>query len=298
MAIKESWGDRLFHGLNTLFLLLLVAVVLYPLIFIVSGSFSDPAYVNSGQMWLLPKGVTLEGYKLVFGNPDIWTGYRNSLLYTAGGVMINLSVTITCAYALSRKDLAGRNAFMFFILFTMFFSGGLIPSYLLVKSLGLVNSYWALVLPSAASVMNIVVSRTFFQSTIPRELEEAAEMDGCSNFRLFFQIVLPLSKPILAVMALFYGVGHWNQYFSALIYLSDRGKYPLQLFLREILVQQEMSEQMLPAGADLELMSEKARVAELVKYAVMMIAALPLLCAYPFVQRFFVQGVMIGSIKQ
>jgi putative aldouronate transport system permease protein len=285
--------------MNTTFLMLLVALILYPLIYIVSASVSDPTYVNSGQMWLLPKGFTLEGYNRVFGNPDIWTGYMNSIIYTVGGVALNLAVTLPCAYALSRRNLFGRQAFTLFVVFTMFFSGGLIPTYLLVKALGLVNTYWSLILPSAASAINIVVSRTFFQGNVPLEMEEAAAIDGCSDFRLFMQIILPLSKALIAVMALFYGVGHWNQYFSALIYLSNRELYPLQLFLREILVQQEISAQMLTTGSDLEMvMSEQTRIAELIKYAVMIIAALPLLLVFPFVQKHFVQGVMIGSLKQ
>ncbi|NOU91257.1 ABC transporter permease subunit [Paenibacillus sp. LMG 31460] len=297
--LRQSTGDRLFQVANTTFLILLVALILYPLLYIVSASVSDPTYVNSGQMWLFPKGFTLEGYDRVFRNADIWTGYMNSIFYTVGGVVINLAVTLPCAYALSRRNLAGRNIFTLFIVFTMFFSGGLIPTYLLVKSLGLVNTYGALILPSAASAINIVVSRTFFQGNVPQEMEEAAAMDGCSDFRLFMQIILPLSKALIAVMALFYGVGHWNQYFSALIYLSNRELYPLQLFLREILVQQEISAQMLTTGSDLNMdMSEQTRISELIKYAVMIIAALPLLIVFPFVQKHFVQGVMIGSLKQ
>lgn len=297
--LRQSAGDRVFQVANTTFLLLLVALILYPLLYIISASVSDPTYVNSGQMWLLPKGFTLEGYHRVFQNRDIWTGYMNSIMYTVGGVALNLLVTLPCAYALSRRNLAGRRIFTLFIVFTMFFSGGLIPTYLLVKSLELVNTYGALILPSAASAINIVVSRTFFQGNVPQEMEEAAAMDGCSDFRLFVQIILPLSKALIAVMALFYGVGHWNQYFNALIYLSDRGLYPLQLFLREILVQQEVSAQMLTMGSDLNIdMSEQTRISELIKYTVMIIAALPLLIVFPFVQKHFVQGVMIGSLKQ
>jgi putative aldouronate transport system permease protein len=229
--IRQTWGDRVFQAINSGFLALLAMLVLYPLIYIVSASISDPSYVNTGQMWLWPKGLTFEGYERVFQNPDIWQGYLNSAFYTVAGVLINLAVTLPCAYALARKDLPGRTPVTLIIIFTMFFSGGLIPNYLLVKELGMVNTYWALLLPAAASAINIIVSRTFFQSNISREMEEAAAMDGCSDFRMFFVIVLPLSKAIIAVMALFYGVGHWNQYFGALIYLSDRDMFPLQLFL-------------------------------------------------------------------
>ncbi|THF79069.1 carbohydrate ABC transporter permease [Cohnella fermenti] len=296
--IRHTFGDRVFQAMNSGFLALLSIVVLYPLLYIISASISDPTYVNSGQMWLWPKGLTFEGYERVFRNPDIWRGYFNSAFYTVAGVLINLAVTLPCAYALARTGLPGRKPIALFIIFTMFFSGGLIPNYLLVKDLGMVNTYWALLLPAAASAINIIVSRTFFQSNISREMEEAAAIDGCSDFRMFFVIVLPLSKALIAVMALFYGVGHWNQYFGALIYLSDRDMFPLQLFLREILVQQEIASQMLMNGGDVEvLMAEQTRIAELIKYAVMIVAALPLIVVYPFVQRHFVQGVMIGSVK-
>lgn len=295
---RDTFGDKVFGWLNGCFVCFLLLLVLYPLVYIVSASISDPVYVNSGQMWLLPKGVTFEGYVRVFRNAEIWQGYSNTFLYTGIGTAINLLVTLPCAYAMSRRDMYGRNALMAMFLFTMFFSGGMIPTYLLVKDLGMVNSFWALVIPNAASVWNLIVSRTFFQSTIPRELEEAAEMDGCSNFRIFFAIVLPLSLPIVAVMGLFYGVTHWNQYFNALIYLSDRSLYPLQLVLREILVLNEMSGSMMSdSSGDPEAIAQQMKVADMIKYAVMIVSALPLLVAYPFLQRFFVKGVMIGSLK-
>lgn len=293
---RESRSDKLFIVLNYGFVVVLTAIMLYPLIFIVSASFSDPAYVNSGRMWLWPRGVTLEGYERVFRNPEIWLGYRNTIFYTVVGVLINLFFTLPGAYALSRKDLAGRNLFTFIIVFTMFFQGGLIPSYLLVKSLGMVNTVWALLLPWAAGVFQIIVARTFFQTSVPRELEEAAEVDGCSTFRLFVAIVLPISRPIIAVLALFYGVMHWNQYFAALVYLTDRNLYPLQLFLREILVLNQMSAIMTDVSS-LEAQLAMQRAADLIKYAVMIVAALPLLMVYPFLQRFFIKGMLIGSIK-
>lgn len=294
--IQESFYDKVFVLINKMFVWFLLLIVLYPLVYIASASISNPALVNSGQMWLLPKDITFEGYQRVFQNNELWIGYRNTIFYTIVGTLINLVVTLPCAYALSRKDLAGRNAFMGLFVFTMFFSGGLIPTYLLVKDLGMVNTIWAMLLPQAVGVWNIIVTRTFFQSTIPRELEEAAEMDGCSTFRLFVQIVLPLSAPIIAVMALFYGVGQWNAYFNALIYLSDRDIFPLQLFLREILVQNEMADSMLNTG-DLALVAEQARISDIIKYAVMIVASLPLLIVYPFLQRYFVKGVMVGSLK-
>lgn len=299
-VIKESKTDRLFLICNYLYVTIAFVLVLYPVIYILSASISTPSYVNSGEMWLLPKGITFEGYIRVFENSKIWVGYGNTILYTVVGTLINLLVTLPAAYALSRKDFVGRGFFMGMFLVTMFFSGGLIPTYLIVKQLGLVNSMWALILPGAASVWNIIVARTFFQSTIPIELQEAAHMDGCTNLRLFLKIVVPLSTPIIAVMALFYGVGHWNSYFSALVYLNDQSKYPLQMVLRQILVLQEMSTSAQGAATSGEAamaMNAKADMAALLKYAVIIVATLPIIAVYPFVQRYFVQGVMIGSVK-
>lgn len=299
-TIRESRSDKLFLIINYVYLLLALVVVLYPLVYIISASISNPKLVSSGEMWLFPKGLTLDGYKLVFNNPKIWIGYKNTIFYTVIGTLLNLAVTLPAAYALSRSDFVGRHLFMGMFLVTMFFSGGLIPSYLLIKNLGLVNSVGALILPVAASVWNIIVARTFFQSTIPKELQEAAHVDGCTNFRLFMKIVLPLSSPIIAVMALFYGVGHWNSYFPALIYLNDDMKYPLQLVLRQILVLQEMSAETTGAAISGDIaraMANKAEIAALVRYAVIIVSTLPVIAVYPFLQRYFVQGVMIGSVK-
>lgn len=299
-AMKESRGDKLFLISTYIYLCLALVVVLYPLIYILSASISSPQDVNSGAMWLFPKNVTLDGYKLVFENPKIWNGYLNTIIYTAVGTLLNLAVTLPASYALSRSDFVGRQLFMGIILFTMFFSGGLVPTYLLVKNLGLINSMGALILPVAASVWNIVVARTFFQTTIPKELQEAAHIDGCTNMKLFIRIILPLSAPIVAVMALFYGVGHWNSYFPSLIYLNDEAKYPLQMVLRQILVLQEMSAETTGAAINGEVamaMNSKAETASLIKYGVIVVSTLPIVAVYPFLQRYFVQGVMIGSVK-
>ncbi len=299
-VIKESPTDRIFLILNYVFLAIALICVLYPLLYIVSASISSPTYVNSGEMWLFPKGITFEGYQRVFENQSIWQGYGNTILYTVVGTLVNLLVTIPAAYALSRSDFVGRGFFMAMFLVTMFFSGGLIPTYLLVKNLGLVNTMWALILPGAASVWNIIVARTFFQSTIPKELQEAAHIDGCTNLRLFWKIVIPLSAPIIAVMALFYGVGHWNSYFNALVYLNDESKYPLQMVLRKILVLQEMTGSGIGAATSGEAamaMNKRAESAALLKYAVIIVSTLPIIAVYPFLQRYFVQGVMIGSVK-
>lgn len=291
----KSWQDLLFDILNKSFLVVLLIVVIYPMIYILSASISHPTAVNTGQMWLWPVDITFEGYHRVFNNGEVWMGYRNTLFYTVIGTFINLLLTIPCAYALARRDFVGSQLIMFAIVFTIFFNGGMIPTFLLVRDLGMINTVWAIMIPKAAVVFNIIVTRTFFQSTIPRELEEAAEIDGCSNFRVFMRIVLPLSAPIIAVMALFYGVMHWNSFFDGLMYLRDKELYPLQLVLRQILVLNEMSDGMMLGTA--EAQDEQARIAELVKYGLIIVATLPIILVYPLLQRFFVKGVMIGSLK-
>ncbi len=294
--IKESYQDKVFDVINFIFLTLVLMIVLYPLIYIISASVSDPMMVGRGEMLLFPKGLTFEGYKRVFQDQDIWRSYLNSFIYTIIGTAINLVMTLLCAYPLSRKDLRGRNIFTAIITFTMFFGGGLIPTYLLIKNLKMINTIWAIVIPGAISVYNMIITRTYFQS-LPIEMQEAAVIDGCNNTKIFLKIVLPLSAPIVGVMAMYYGVGHWNSFFNALIYLSERKFYPLQLILREILVQQEMSTAIMSTGGNVETIIEQARIAEIIKYAVMIVASLPVIIAYPFLQKFFVKGVMIGSIK-
>lgn len=297
--IKDTRADKIFLIFVYVFLAISLLIVLYPLIYIVSASISNPHLVNSGEMWLLPKGITFEGYRTLLGNSSIWRGYLNTIYYTVLGTSINLLVTLPCAYALSREDFYGRRAFTNFMLVTMFLSGGLIPSYLLIRSLGMLNTVWALVIPGAVSVYNVVVTRTFFQSTIPREMEEAAIVDGCSDFRLFMQIVLPLSTPIIAVMALFYGVGHWNSFFNALIYLSDRSMYPLQMILREILILQDMSSNTVSnvTSEMANMLYSKQQLAQVIKYGVMIVSSLPVIIVYPLLQKYFVKGMMVGSIK-
>jgi len=287
----RSRSDRWFDYANYTLLSLLLLVVMYPLFFIVIASISDPNSVNLGRVWLLPEGVTFEGYEKIFQDDILWNGYKNTIAYMAVGTAINVAMTVTGAYPLSRKDMYGRGFFMFLITFTMFFSGGLIPTYLLVRDLQLMNTMWALILPGAVSVWNLIITRTFFQFSIPDELREAAAMDGCSDFRFFLQIVLPLSKAIVAVQVLFYGVSHWNAYFSALIYLRDEEMYPLQLILRNILIQNEATEL-------LNLNQESAtNLSETIKYGVIIVASVPVLVLYPFLQKYFVKGVMIGSLK-
>ncbi|MEK3911818.1 carbohydrate ABC transporter permease [Paenibacillus sp. FSL H7-0331] len=289
----RSRDDRIFDALVYTIAGIVLLLVLYPLLFVVSASFSDPISVIDGKVWLLPQGFTFTPYLHVFENESIWSGFRNTILYTLIGTFVNIILTILAAYPLSQRDLPGRTALMFIITITMFFSGGLIPTYLLIKSLGMINTVWAMIIPGAISTYNLIVMRTFFQNGVPFELQESAWIDGASNFRLLLTIVIPLSMPIIAVMVLFYGVGHWNAYFNAMIYLKDRELFPLQLILREILILNQ-SDNM---GLDGAGMTERVMMAESIKYSVIIVSSIPVLLLYPFVQKYFVQGVMIGSIK-
>ncbi|MFC5466115.1 carbohydrate ABC transporter permease [Lederbergia graminis] len=295
--IPRSRKDKLFDFVNYGLLSIILILILYPLYLIVISSFSDPIVVNAGKVWLWPKDFTLKGYEILLENAEVWKGYVNSFLYTILSVLIGGSLVLTAGYALSRKDLVGRNFFMFMIVFTMFFSGGLIPSYLLVKDLQMMNTIWAVIIPSAVSAFHIIVAKTFFQSTIPEELMEAAKMDGCSTTKFFFKIVVPLSTPIIAVIALFSAVSEWNSYFPALIYLYDQALYPLQLILRSILIASQDAAQVGDGAVDPEMIAEAQHYKELVKYSLIIVSSLPVLIIYPFLQRYFVKGVMIGSIK-
>lgn len=291
MSIRKlKWFDIA----NGLLLALVSAVTAYPLLFVLSASISDPAAVLSGRMWIWPVDISFTGFEKVFANSDLLTGYSNTLLYTIVGTAINVIMTVMAAYPLSQPRFYGKNVIMALIAFTMFFSGGLIPSYMIVRDLGMTNTMWALIVPNAVSVYNILIMRTYFQASIPGEILEAASIDGSSDLRTLLRIVLPLSLPILAVMVLFYAVGHWNAYFSALIYLTDRELYPLQLFMREILIQGQMEEMVNAADRShvQTIMDEEA-----VKYAIIIVANLPIFLLYPFLQRYFVKGVMIGALK-
>ncbi|MFD1413338.1 carbohydrate ABC transporter permease [Oceanobacillus jeddahense] len=293
---RFSLSDRGFDLINTIFLLIILVLIVYPLVFVLSASISDPQAVSSGRMWLWPVDITFKGYERVFANDAIWIGYKNTIIYTAVGTAIHLFVLLPCAYALSRKELMAKKFILWFILFTMLFNGGLIPTYLVVQSMGMLDTMWAIIIPNVVGAWSILVARAFFQQSIPDQLVEASKIDGASDFYIFIRVVLPLSLPIIAVMALFHAVNLWNQYFNALIYLSDRDKYPLQLILREILVVNQM--QLNDPGGSAESLVDQVKTAGLIKYAVIIVSSLPLLLIYPFVQRFFVQGVLIGSIKE
>jgi len=293
-SIKEAAEDRWFNVLNYTVLTLFFLIVLYPLVYIVSASFSSTNAVVSGRVWLWPVEPGLKGYAAVFEYKAIWTGFGNSLFYTVAGTLLNVVLTIIAAYPLSRRDFIGRQWIMFVFVFTIMFSGGIIPNYLLVKSLGLLDTRWALILPSALSVFNVIITRTYFQTNIPQEMLEAAQVDGCSDWKFLCKIVLPLSGPIVAVLMLFYAVGHWNSYFNALLYLKDRSLYPLQLVLRSILIQNQIDPSMVTSEEDLVA---RQGLADLLKYSLIVVATAPMLVIYPFVQKHFVKGVMIGSIK-
>lgn len=290
----ESRSDKWLEWFIIAGLTIISIIVLYPLVFVTIASISNQELVIRGEVWLWPKEITFVGYERVLGNSEILRGYMNTILYTVTGTALNLVMTIAAAYPLSRRDFLGRNVFTALIVFTMFFSGGMIPTYLLIKKLGMLNTFWVMIIPSALSVWNIIIMRTFFQNGIPNDIQEAAAIDGSSNMSTLIRIVLPLSMPVIAVMILFYSIGHWNAYFQALIYLSDRAKYPLQLFLREILVQGQMQE-MVDVSDDSLLRS--LMDAEAIKYAAVLVANLPVLMLYPFLQKYFVKGVMIGAIK-
>ncbi|MBU5348267.1 carbohydrate ABC transporter permease [Paenibacillus lautus] len=292
VRIKESLGDRIFLTVTYILLTLVLIAVLYPLIYIVSSSLSSPSAVSAGKVWLWPVDVSLAGYEAVFRNGQVLTGYANSLFYTVAGTFISVSLTIMVAYPLSKKSFFGRTPLMVFITFTMLFSGGLIPTYLVVKSMGMIDTRWALLIPNAVWVWQVIIARTFFQTSIPDELSEAADIDGCSDIRYIFSVVLPLAKPIIAVLSLMYAVGQWNAYFDALIYLKSQSLYPLQLILRSILIQGSGTGNM-----DAGEMVKQQQMAELMKYSLIVVASLPVLVIYPFVQRYFVQGMLIGSVK-
>ena len=294
---KDDMNSRVVDWVASLLGGIVLVLTLYPLIYVLSASFSDPVSVTTGKVTLLPVQPTLDGYATIFQYGPIWLGYRNTLVYTIVGTLINMAVTLPCAYALSRRDFVGRNVLSIFFAFTMFFSGGLIPTYLVVKQLKMLNTVWALLLPTAMSVWNMIIARTYFQNSIPAGLEEAATIDGCSNLKLFFQIILPLSQPIIAVLILYYAVGHWNEYFNALIYLNDQNIYPLQLILRNILLLDQMFDMM---DSDPEARQEMMRLLQMkesMKFGIIVLSTLPVMVLYPFLQKFFVKGVMIGAIK-
>ena len=293
-SMRRTRIDTGFDIVTTILLVLALLIVLYPLYFVVIASVSDATSISSGQVILLPKNVSMVGYQRILQDARIGSGYVNSILYTLGSTLIGVTTTVMAGYSFSRNDLAGRKVLMLLYVFTMYFNGGLIPTYLVVKQLGLMGSPWVVILLGSVSVYNIIIARSFFTNNIPPELFEAASIDGCGNGRFFISIVVPLSKSIIAVLALYYAVAQWNGYFNALVYLNRQEQYPLQLILREILI----SSQMVQADvSDLDAIQEMQRIAATVKYGVIVVASVPMLMIYPLVQKYFVKGVMIGSVK-
>lgn len=293
--MKKSASRIAFEIFNVVFMIVLCAVMLYPFIFTFSASVSNSAQVAAGNVKLLPKGFNLESYKTVLGYQKVWVAYGNTIIYTVVGTAVSLALTICGAYPLSRSDFYGKGVFVFFITLTMIFSGGLIPTFLVVRGIHLYNSMWAVILPGALSTMNMIIMRTFFQG-IPDALEEAATIDGCSDFQILVRIILPLSTASLMTIGMFYAVGYWNSWFPALIYLRDAEKYPLQLVLRQIVLQNQIND-LISQQSGTTIEDTTKMVSETVKYAVVMVATIPILCVYPFVQKYFVKGALVGSIK-
>lgn len=288
----ENLSDRVFLVIVRVLSVLILLSMAYPLYYVLLASFSDPAMLGNGQIWLIPKKLSLEGYTRAFNYAALWTGYRNTILYTIASVIISLAVTIPAAYAMSRKTLMLRNPIMVYYVITMFFGGGLIPTYLVIKQLGLLNNPLVLFLPGFG-VYNMIIVRTFIQSNIPGELHDAASIDGCGEGRFFISVVVPLSKAVIFVIVLYCAVGQWNSYFSALIYLNDNKYKPLQLALREILIISSYNER----NTSSESFAQQFQVRELMKYSVIVLSSLPVMCFYPFIQKYFTQGVLIGSLK-
>ena len=295
--MKKRYNQRtdvIYNIVNYSSLFLFTIIILYPLIYVLSSSLSSSRAILSGRVWLFPVDFSLEGYVAVFKYNGIITGYMNTIIYTVTGTMINIFMTILAAYALSRRNLVGRNLVMFLFTFTMIFSGGLIPTYLLISQLKMINTRWVMIIPGAMSVWNVIITRTYYRTTIGNELLESAQLDGCSDIKFLYYIVLPLSGAITAVNALFYAVGHWNAFFDAFLYLTDRSLVPLQVILREILIKNTVDNQMM---SNIGALQAREDLRELLKYSLIVVASAPILMLYPFVQKYFVKGVMIGAIK-
>lgn len=295
-----SWNDKVFLIVVYTTIVLITLVCLYPLYYTVIASFSDAAAVYTGKVSILPRGFTTEAYELVFQNKSIWRGYANTIFYTVVGTSFNLFLTIPTAYALSKKRMYGRGLLMTLFIITMYFGGGMIPTYLLFKNMHLVNTPWIMIINGGISVYNVIVTRTYFQNNIPETLFEAARIDGANEFRIFFQLVLPLSAPILAVITLYYAVSHWSSYFPALIYITETDYHPLQMVLRRILILNETAYTDALASGNSDMIADALRQSQLavtMKYALVFIASAPMLIIYPFIQKHFVKGIMVGSLK-
>ena len=293
---KNSTADMVYIVITEVILWFMLVIILIPLVYIVSSSFSSPEAVGNGWVYLWPVDFSLKGYAAVFTTEKVWIGFRNSIFYTVVGTFINIVVTMLAAYPLSRRDLKGRGVVTVIFTFTMLFSGGMIPTYLLVRDLGMINTVWAMLIPGAMSVYNVIIARTYIQSSIPFDLYESASLDGCTDDRYLISVVLPLAKPIIAVLVLWYAVGHWNQYFNAMIYLRDSNLLPLQIVLRNFLIVEDMNDSSL-ATMSMEEYMDKLYLKNLYQYSLIVIASAPVMMLYPFIQKHFVKGIMLGSLK-
>jgi len=292
LAMKRE--DMAFSFMVYVLLTFVLIIIAFPLIYLVSASFSSPQAVISGRVWLLPVDFTIKGYEAIFKDSSIIRGFLNSLYITVVGTGINILMTVMMAYPISRKKFYGRKAFTMFMMITMFFGGGLVPTFLLINHLHMYNTFWAVMVPGCVGITNVIICRTYFESSIPEELYESASLDGCDDFGFLIRIVLPLSKPVLAVLVLYYAVGHWNSYFNEMIYLEDKVKYPLQVVLRQILIMSQVADEMM---LDFSAAEQAQGMADLLKYSTIVVSSLPMLILYPFIQKYFVKGVMIGSVK-
>ncbi len=293
--IKRSFSDKVFDTINIALLSVMALLVLYPLYFIVIASFSDPDALFLGEVWLLPKNVTFEGYKRIFADSMLWRSYLNTIFYTVSNVVLNLAFTMTAGYALSRKNLFGKKLIVLFMVITMYFDGGIIPTYLVINNLKLINTIWVMIVPMAVAVGNVVLVRAFFTTSLPEPMLEAAAIDGANDLKIFYRIALPMAKPIIAVIAIFVGVGVWNSYFTGLMFLRNRDLYPLQLVLRGILLQSQGTSYSMMA--DITSWADKQRVYDLLKYGIIIVSTLPIMAIYPFFQKYFTTGVVLGAVK-
>lgn len=294
MKIKKTASDKVIDAVLYFFLSIVLLCVLYPLYLLIIASISSSGAVLRGEVWLLPKDLALEGYQRILSYAKLWNAYKNTIIYTVVGTTVNVALTTTAAFALSKRDLMGRKFFTGMFLFTMFFSGGLIPTYLTIQSYNLLDNMWALILPGAVTCFNLIICRTFFENSIPEELWESAQLDGCSHTRYFFTILLPLSKAILAVLVLYYAMGHWNSYFNAMVYLDDQSKFPLQVVLREILLVNSVDSAVM---MDTSALDELYAVMLTMKYSAIIVSSIPLIVLYFAVQKHFAKGIMVGAIK-
>lgn len=294
--MKRNYSDKIFDAVNLCIMLILLILFMWPLWFVVIASVSDPNSVLLGKVLIWPKGFTLDSYKALAEHKEIWIGYGNTIIYTVVGTIINMILTVCAAYPLSRKDFVLRNFFMLMFMITMYFGGGLIPTYLVVNKLGLLDTRWAMIIPGAVSIYNVIITRSYYLNSIPASLYEAATLDGANSAQYLTRIVIPLSKPVLSVVALYYAVGHWNDYYTALLYIYDENLRPLQTILRDLLLTTQL--QLIDmAGMDAAAVERQMQVAQTMKYSAIIVAMIPILCIYPMIQKHFVKGVMIGSIK-